>query len=112
MLFSPTDVDLCKLDERLVQLLAWQRLQQLLPNHKLPMPTTPNPAPNKKVNNTSSGLFPQPCVGEVRARALLCPLTGKGQPVPMPYRTLNIGTGQYKPRTYRYRQTFVFNDIH
>ncbi len=32
---------------------------------------------------------------EVRARALLCPLTGKGQPVPMPYRTLNIGTGEF-----------------
>ena len=30
---------------------------------------------------------------EVRARAVLCPLTLKGHPVSMPYRTLNIGTG-------------------
>lgn len=31
---------------------------------------------------------------EVRARALLCPLTGKGQPVSMAYRKLTIGTGK------------------
>ena len=29
----------------------------------------------------------------MRARSLLCPLTGKGQPVPMPYRSLTIGSG-------------------
>ena len=30
---------------------------------------------------------------DVQARALLCPLTGKGQPLPMPYRTMNVGLG-------------------
>lgn len=32
---------------------------------------------------------------EVKARAVLCPLTSKGQPISMCYRTLNIGTGQF-----------------
>lgn len=31
---------------------------------------------------------------DVQARAVLCPLTSKGQPIPMSYRTLNIGTGK------------------
>lgn len=30
---------------------------------------------------------------EVKARAVLCPLTSKGQPISMCYRSLNIGTG-------------------
>jgi hypothetical protein len=31
---------------------------------------------------------------DVQARAVLCPLTSKGQPIPMSYRILNIGTGK------------------
>ena len=31
---------------------------------------------------------------DIRARALLCPLTGKGTPVSMHCRSLNIGTGE------------------
>lgn len=30
---------------------------------------------------------------DIQARAVLCPLSGKGEAVPMPYRTLSIGTG-------------------
>ena len=30
---------------------------------------------------------------EVRARAVLCPLSGKGQAVSMPFRSLGLGTG-------------------
>ena len=30
---------------------------------------------------------------EVQARAVLCPLSGRGEAIPMPYRTLSIGTG-------------------
>lgn len=30
---------------------------------------------------------------DVQARAVLCPLSGRGEAIPMPYRTLSIGTG-------------------
>jgi len=39
-------------------------------------------------------LFVVPGAPEVRARALFCPLSGRGQPVQMPYRVLHIGTGK------------------
>lgn len=85
------DLDLSKMDEKLLQLLAWQRLQQLLPPASpagggAASPTTPG---RKGLLN---GLL-TPGSSEVRARAVLCPLTGKGQAVSMPYRTLNVGTG-------------------
>lgn len=35
------DMELSKLDEKLIQILAWQRLQQLLPS-KANSPQTPN----------------------------------------------------------------------
>ena len=143
------DVELSKLDERLVQILAWQRLQQLLPhtktttspaNNVLPEqrksnsnPTTTQqqqPQPDKKpltsvapthpaytsklpassraligsLNTTTSihvmstAAMKNVCVfssaQDIRARALLCPLTGKGTPVSMHCRSLNIGTGE------------------
>ncbi|KAK3587148.1 hypothetical protein CHS0354_006790 [Potamilus streckersoni] len=80
------DTELSKLDEKLIHILAWQRLQQLMP--KTAGDTT---APRKGMLNgllTSPGL-----TSEVQARAVLCPLSGKGQAVPMPYRTLSLGTG-------------------
>lgn len=80
------DMELSKLDEKLIQILAWQRLQQLLPS-KANSPQTPN---KKGVLN---GLLNQAGSTEVKARAVLCPLTSKGQPISMCYRTLNIGTG-------------------
>ncbi|XP_048745110.2 PHD finger protein 12-like [Ostrea edulis] len=80
------DIELSKLDEKLIQILAWQRLQQLLPS-KSNSPQTPN---KKGVLN---GLLNQAGSTEVKARAVLCPLTSKGQPISMCYRTLNIGTG-------------------
>lgn len=79
-------MELSKLDEKLIQILAWQRLQQLLPS-KANSPQTPN---KKGVLN---GLLNQAGSTEVKARAVLCPLTSKGQPISMCYRTLNIGTG-------------------
>lgn len=80
------EIELSKLDEKLIQILAWQRLQQLLPN-KQSVTTT---VTKKGVLN---GLFSQSENPDVQARAVLCPLTSKGQPIPMSYRTLNIGTG-------------------
>ncbi|KAK3085048.1 hypothetical protein FSP39_023477, partial [Pinctada imbricata] len=81
---SSGDKELSKLDERLVQILAWQRLQQLLPT-KEAAPTSPSTKAGE-ITTTKDAC-------EVRARAVLCPLTSKGQPIPMSYRTLNIGTG-------------------
>ncbi|XP_068086806.1 PHD finger protein 12 [Anabrus simplex] len=80
-------LDVTKLDDRLVHLLAYQRLQQLFPVNSSPTTTT---AP--------SVVTPQPVVSlpresQVQARALLCPLTGKGSPCSMSYRTLTVGTG-------------------
>ena len=80
------EIELSKLDEKLIQILAWQRLQQLLPN-KQSVTTT---VTKKGVLN---GLFSQSDNPDVQARAVLCPLTSKGQPIPMSYRILNIGTG-------------------
>ncbi|XP_064650463.1 PHD finger protein 12-like [Lineus longissimus] len=80
------DVELSKLDERLIQILAWQRLQQLLPQKN-----TTTSSSGKK--GTLNGLLSPAVSTEVQARALLCPLTGKGNTVPMPYRTLTVGTG-------------------
>lgn len=74
------EVELNKLDERLVRILAWQRLQQLLPSRKAP-----------PVNGLLRS--PSPGAAEVRARAVVCPVAGRGPSVPMPYRTLTIGSG-------------------
>ena len=61
----------------------------------------------RKPSNQSSSVTPPPSTPaipspslqetKVRARAMFCPLTGKGQgnPVPMCYRTLQIGTGMW-----------------
>ncbi|KAL8571389.1 hypothetical protein ACOMHN_046564 [Nucella lapillus] len=83
------DFDLSKMDETLLHLLAWQRLQQLLPASSSSGSTSPGSASKKGLLN---GLL-APGDSEVRARAVLCSLTGKGQAVSMPYRTLSLGTG-------------------
>ena len=147
------DVELSKLDERLVQILAWQRLQQLLPHTKTTTSPTNNVLPGQQKNNSNPtttqqqqqqqqpqldkkpltsvaptqpaytsklSSSPRALIGslnttasidiistarktnvcvfssaqDIRARALLCPLTGKGTPVSMHCRSLNIGTGE------------------
>ncbi|XP_072024779.1 LOW QUALITY PROTEIN: PHD finger protein 12-like [Amphiura filiformis] len=99
------EVELTKLDDRLVQILAWQRLQQLLPQKTQPPPpvsrklsnqttssTPPPPPQNAAVTTPSIPGLQESCV---QARAMFCPLTsrGHGNPVPMCYRTLQIGSG-------------------
>lgn len=74
---SPEDAafgwEVNQLDDKLVRLLAWQRLQQLLP-----------------VNGVNvTGVV----ASDVQARAMVCPVGSKGSPVPMPYRTLTLGSG-------------------
>lgn len=85
------DMELSKMDEKLLHLLAWQRLQQLLPPSS---PTTARASTPTMFGKKSllNGLM-TPGSSEVRPRAVLCPLTGKGQAVTMPYRTLSVGTG-------------------
>lgn len=75
------DVELNKMDEQLIRLLAFQRLQQLCPQKN-------SSGSIKNIN----GLV-MAGSSEIRARALVCPLAGKGPSVSMSYRTLNIGVG-------------------
>ncbi|XP_055736422.1 PHD finger protein 12-like [Salvelinus fontinalis] len=92
------EIELSKLDEELVKLLAWQRIQQLFPHKAPPVPqgscVTASPLPA-----TTVALKPQspvPCTEEeqkVRARATFYPLMGKGGAINMSYRTLYIGAG-------------------
>jgi len=111
---SLTDSELSKLDERLIHLLAYQRLQQLL--HNTAPSTSVDPQPSPSPSTTTNPLSPTACtssqttqpgvtnsspspamrreVHTVRARAILCPLTCRGSPCSMPYRTLTVGTGQ------------------
>ncbi|XP_049519208.1 PHD finger protein 12 isoform X2 [Dermacentor silvarum] len=73
---GPEGWEVNQLDEKLVRLLARQRLQQLLP----------------AVNGVNVSAV---SASEVQARAMVCPVGGssKGSPVPMPYRTLTLGSG-------------------
>lgn len=77
--------ELGQLDERLVRLLAWQRLQQLLG-------TTPS------AQSPSTNTYDEPVDGgvprsAVQPRAVVCPVNAKGGAVPMLYRTLTLGSG-------------------
>ncbi|KTG40522.1 hypothetical protein cypCar_00002802 [Cyprinus carpio] len=87
------EVDMNVLDEEFIRLLAWQRIQQLLspkslqPSNKCGIPpavtaSLPKPSPHADAQKR-----------DVQARAVLCPLTGKGAAINMCLRTLYIGTG-------------------
>ncbi|KAG5284547.1 hypothetical protein AALO_G00027870 [Alosa alosa] len=90
------DIELSALDERLVKLLAWQRIQQLFepsppPPAKStfvspPSPTTTPSLPNQSIKAQSS-------CKQVQARAVLYPLSDKGASIKMCFRSLYIGTG-------------------
>ncbi|XP_066269714.1 PHD finger protein 12-like [Branchiostoma lanceolatum] len=83
------EVELSKLDQQLINILAFQRLQQLLP----PKTLTSQPSNKKTLFNGLNGPLLSGSSQQLQARAVMCPLTGKGQPVQMCYRTLHIGTG-------------------
>ncbi|XP_054710303.1 PHD finger protein 12-like [Uloborus diversus] len=72
------DLNLQKIDEKLLHLLAYQRLQQLLP---------------KKKTEERSGQLNSEGSCEVRGRAVVCPLEKRGPPVSMCYRSLHLGIG-------------------
>ncbi|CAM9950956.1 unnamed protein product [Lampetra fluviatilis] len=75
------------LDERLVRVLAWQRIQQILSGR--PTPPVMTTAAKLQVG----GCQRRPALTEVRARAVLSSVVGRGEPVRMRYRALYIGTG-------------------
>ncbi|KAJ8256967.1 hypothetical protein COCON_G00191190 [Conger conger] len=95
------ELELSDLDERLIKLLAWQRIQQLLPPKALPAQTICVTPPQTTTTTTASPApapAPAPPLSEVQksevqARAVFYPLTGRGGAVNMCYRTLYIGTG-------------------
>ncbi|XP_032823829.2 PHD finger protein 12 isoform X2 [Petromyzon marinus] len=110
------------LDERLVRVLAWQRIQQILSGRSTPpvmttaavatatVPAIPRasddlkpapsllfktpalPAPTAKIAAPEAEAA-GPALTEVRARAVLSSVDGRGEPVRMRYRALYIGTG-------------------
>ena len=88
--FEDKNVD--KLDERLIRLLALQRLQQL---NAVERPLTDgNIAVSKGQTSvpTQPTYWPSPESG-LLPRALLTPLNGSQPPMPMYYRVMEIGTG-------------------
>lgn len=84
------EIELSKLDEKLIQVLAWQRIQQLFPPKASSLPPVLS---TSKTQTSAANTQTEVPVKEVQARAVFYPLTGKGQAVSMCYRTLYIGTG-------------------
>uniref|UniRef100_A0A096LX13 PHD finger protein 12 n=1 Tax=Poecilia formosa TaxID=48698 RepID=A0A096LX13_POEFO len=80
-------IELDKLDEETIRFLAYQRIQQLFPPKALSSP--PLLTPGVSSNLPAPHLDSQ----KVQARAVFCPLAGRGQTVSMCYRTLYIGSG-------------------
>lgn len=98
------DIDMNLLDEKLVRVLAWQRLQQLLPSNKSENNVNSIGAQNPNTLSTPHPTVKRICLGDVRARAVLCPVfirsssgslntNSSGPAIAMSYRTLTIGTG-------------------
>lgn len=88
-----TEVDMNKLDEELIRLLAWQRIQQLLSPKSLQASSKCGTPPAATASLSKPSLHADAQKRDVQARAVLCPLTGKGAAINMCYRTLYIGTG-------------------
>ncbi|XP_069767714.1 PHD finger protein 12 isoform X1 [Narcine bancroftii] len=84
------EIELSKLDEKLIQVLAWQRIHQLFPPKASSLSSVLSTSKTQTSSATTQTEVP---VKEVQARAVFYPLTGKGQAVSMCYRTLYIGTG-------------------
>ncbi|CAM5999173.1 unnamed protein product [Sphagnum balticum] len=108
------DIELSKLDDKIMKVLAWQRLQQLI-HAKSSQPENNSQnlvSPSSSSNSNSNSTTPQTpqttvkriCLGDVKARAVLCPVfirssngalntNSSGPAIAMSYRTLTIGTG-------------------
>ncbi|XP_068678746.1 PHD finger protein 12-like isoform X2 [Montipora foliosa] len=85
--------ELAKLDPRLIQVLAYQRLQQLLTQTK-PVPQSPAAARKISFNGLKETIvLPQQAVPAGRSIAVLCPLSGTGPVCPMIHKCLSLGQG-------------------
>lgn len=85
--------ELAKLDPRLIQVLAYQRLQQLLTQTK-PIPPSPVSARKISFNGLKETIvLPQQAVPAGRSIAVLCPLSGTGPVCPMIHKCLSLGQG-------------------
>nr|XP_006641114.1 PREDICTED: PHD finger protein 12 isoform X1 [Lepisosteus oculatus] len=87
------EIELNKLDEQFIKLLAWQRIQQLFPPSAPPSQAGCASPPSSARAATPQALHAEAQRKEVQARAVFYPLVGKGVAVNMCYRTLYIGTG-------------------
>ncbi|XP_056139226.1 PHD finger protein 12 [Lampris incognitus] len=85
-------IELDKLDDEMVKLLAWQRIQQLFPPKVPAISQRDDILPPATSNLKPQSSHPQ-SQKKVQARAVFYPLTGKGEAVDMCYRTLYIGSG-------------------
>ncbi|KAM4628207.1 PHD finger protein 12 [Polymixia lowei] len=86
-------IELDKLDEEMIKLLAWQRIQQLFPPKvsTTSLSSDATPPPPSAASKLQS---PHPeSQKKLQARAVFYPLTGKGDAVGMCYRTMHIGSG-------------------
>ncbi|XP_022781458.1 PHD finger protein 12-like [Stylophora pistillata] len=87
------ETELAKLDPRLIQVLAYQRLQQLLTQTK-PIPPSPVSARKISFNGLKETIvLPQQAVPAGRSIAVLCPLSGTGPVCPMIHKCLSLGQG-------------------
>uniref|UniRef100_A0A8C5N306 PHD finger protein 12 n=1 Tax=Leptobrachium leishanense TaxID=445787 RepID=A0A8C5N306_9ANUR len=83
------EIQINLLDEKLIKLLAMQRIQEIFSSKDLPAASVPRLQPAPSINNHLDAQR-----NEVQARAVFYPLMmGFGSPVNMCYRTLYIGTG-------------------
>lgn len=84
--------ELNKLDPRLVHVLAYQKLQQLVAQTTNKVNSTNSSVPRKiSFNGTKETVFLPQNVPRGKAMAVLCPINGEGSSCPMIYKTLNIG---------------------
>ncbi|XP_036379290.1 PHD finger protein 12-like [Megalops cyprinoides] len=87
------EIELSKLDEKFIKLLAWQRIQQLFSPKAAPTQGPRVSPPPSASSPPPQALHAEAQQKEVQARAVFYPLMGKGGGVNMCYRSLYIGTG-------------------
>ncbi|XP_071946284.1 PHD finger protein 12-like [Antedon mediterranea] len=86
-----TEVELSKLDDKLIQILAFQRLQQLLPSKN--SDASKKPTTNTAAASTADSTPPPPVKMTIPARATIAPVNNKTKAVAMRYRSFSIGSG-------------------
>ena len=87
--------DISKLDVKLVQYLALERLRQLLPDsHALLSQNADKTATTNMEALLKDFDQIEPCPPKPQPKGILLPLTGKGPPLQLERRKLSIGTSK------------------